>query len=69
MNVEDLLEFEDDDIDNVVTNLRRPQDVWHATTEDVVGLAKIPADPNAVPSVLFQAEVLPYPRVVAWAEK
>ena len=27
VNVEDLLEFKDDDIDNVFLNLRQPQDV------------------------------------------
>ena len=31
LNVEDLEDFEDDDIDNVVQNLRQPQDIWHAT--------------------------------------
>ena len=31
VNVEDLVEFKDDDVDNVVLNLRRPQDFWHFT--------------------------------------
>ena len=29
-NVEDMGEFEDDDINNVVQNLRQPQDIYHA---------------------------------------
>ena len=69
MNVEDLLEFEDDDIDNVVLNLRRPQDVWHPTEEAVLAEAEILADPLAVPPVLFKAAVLPRARVDAWTEK
>ena len=69
VNVEDLLEFEDDDIDNVVLNLRRPQDVWHPTEEAVLAKAEIPADLNAVPPVLFIAAVLPCARVDAWTEK
>ena len=69
MEVEDLLEFEDDDINNVVLNLQCPQDVWHPKVEAVIGQAEILADPNAVPPVLFQAAVLSCPRVVAWTEK
>ena len=30
-NVKDLVELEDDDIDNIILNLRRPQDIWHPT--------------------------------------
>ena len=69
VNVKDLLEFEDDNIDNVVLNLKRPQDVLHPTEATVIGQAEISADPNAVPPVRFQAAVLPCPRVVAWTEK
>ena len=29
-DVEDMIEFDADNINNVVTNLRRPQDVFHA---------------------------------------
>ena len=53
VNVKDLLEFEDDDIDNVITNLRQPQDIWHPTREAVVGRVEVAANPNAVPPVLF----------------
>ena len=31
-NIGDLVEFEDDNIDNVILNLRRPLDIWHPTT-------------------------------------
>ena len=69
VNVEDLLEFEDDDIDNVTTNLRRPQDVWFPTREAVVGPVKVAVNTNTVPPVLFRAAVLQRARVVAWTEK
>ena len=57
LSVADLMEYEDDDIDNVFYNLRRPQDTWHPTILLEPGSADIPAQPNAVPPVLFQAAV------------
>ena len=41
MHVEDLEEFENDDIDNVVQNLRRPQDIWHPTIHAHAGSTEI----------------------------
>ena len=69
MNVEDLVEFEDDDIDNVILNLRRPQDVWHLTQLAVPGSADILANPNVNPPVVYQAAVARRERVVAWTKK
>ena len=43
LNVGDLVEFEDDDIDNVILDLRQPQDIWHPTQLAVPGSAEIPA--------------------------
>ena len=69
VNIKDLLEFEDDDINNVITNLRQPQDIWHLTRDAVVGCAEVAANPNAVPLMLFLAAVLQRARVIAWTEK
>ena len=33
VDVKDLVKFKDDDIKNVILNLRQPQDVWHPTQE------------------------------------
>ena len=69
LNVADLEEYKDDDINNVVQNLRRPQDTWHPTIPLDPGSAEIPAQPNAVPPVLFQAAVARRERVDAWTKK
>ena len=57
LSVVDLMEYEDDDIDNVVQNLRRPQDTWHPTIPLEPGSVEILADANATPPVAFQAAV------------
>ena len=57
LDVGDLEEYEDDDIDNVVYNLRQPQDTWYPTIPLEPGSAEIPFDANAVPPVLFQVAV------------
>ena len=57
VDVEDLKEYEDDDIDNVFYNLRRPQDLWHPTIPFRAGSAEVPADNAATPPVAFQAAV------------
>ena len=41
--MEDMIEFEDDDINNVVTNLRRPQDIFHPEVPAQVGVPEVPA--------------------------
>ena len=61
LNVVDLAEYKDDDINNVIMNLRRPQDIWHPTVPMFPGSAEIPANNNVNPPVLFQA-------AVAWRE-
>ena len=58
VNFKDLLEFKDDDIDNVITNLRQPQSIWHPAEEIVVGSAEIIEDLTTVPPVQFQPAVL-----------
>ena len=68
-DVKDLKEYKDDDIDNVFYNLRRPQDLWHATIPFRAGSAEVPAQPNAAPPVLFEAAVAQRDRVDAWTEK
>ena len=69
LNVGDLAEYKDDDINNVILNLRRPQDIFHPTVPVFPGSAEIPANNNANPLVLFQAAVARRERVVAWTEK
>ena len=65
VNVDDLEEFEDDAIDNVVQNLRRPQDILHPTVQAHTGSAEIVADLAAVSPVPFQAAVAQHNRVDA----
>ena len=69
LDVVDLEEYEDDDIDNVFYNLRRPQDTWHPTIPFRAGSAKVPADAAVNPPVVFQAAVPQRERVDAWTEK
>ena len=64
VNVEDLLKFKDDDIDNVITNLRRPQDVWHATREAVVGLQKLLPIPMQYRLCFFKPRFLHVPEML-----
>ena len=69
MDVEDLKEYDDDDIDNVILNLRRPQDTWHATIPLIPGSVEILADNSVNPPVVYQAAVPRRERVDAWTEK
>ena len=60
-DVEDMIKFDDDDIDNVVTNLRRPQDIFHAEVPAQLGVPEVLAvagGPN-VAAVLYVPEILP----------
>ena len=54
------MEFDDYDIDNVVTNLRRPQYIFHAEVPAHAGSAEVPASIGVV-------EVLHVPAVLAHA--
>ena len=40
-NVVDLVKFEDNDIDNVVQNLRQPQDIFHAEISACLGREEV----------------------------
>ena len=44
VDVEDLAEFDDDDIDSVIQNLRRPQDVYHQEVPATIDRVEVPAD-------------------------
>ena len=68
-NVENLVEFKDDDVDNVVLNLRRPQDIWHPASPVFLGSAEITADKYVNLPVLYQAVVGQRKRADAWTEK
>ena len=63
-NVEDLAEFDDDDIDNIVTNLWRPQDIFHT---EVPAQACSP-EVVAVPAAIGVVEVLHVPAVPGHAQ-
>ena len=69
LSVADLMEYEDDDIDNVFYNLRRPQDTWHSTIPLIQGSAEILADDTVNPPVVYQAAVPRRERVASWTEK
>ena len=62
-------EYDDDDIDNVIQNLRRPQDTWHPTIPLIPASAEILADDTVNPPVVYQAAVPRRERVAAWTEK
>ena len=68
-NVGDLVEFKDDDINNVIFNLIRPQDSWHPTIPTHTGSAEIAVDNAAVLPVPFQAVVTQRDSVDASTEK
>ena len=53
VNVKDLMEFEDDDIGNVIFNLRQPQDIQHPTQLAIPGSTEIAANNNVDPLMLF----------------
>ena len=50
-------------------NLRRPQDIWHATIPAHMGSVEIAANTATVPPVQFQAAVAQRDRVDAWTKK
>ena len=70
-DVEDMIEFDDDDNNNVVTDLRRPQDIFHAEVPAVLGVPEVLAVAGGlnVPAVLHVPEILPQARVDARTEK
>ena len=69
MYVEDLVEFKDDGVDNVILYLRRPQDIWHPTIPALAGSAEIAVNNTVDPPVRFQAAVTRRDKVDAWSEK
>ena len=69
ISVEDLEEFEDDDIDNVIQNFRQPQDIWHPTVQAHARSAEVLENLAAIPPVAYQATVLQRDRVDAWNKK
>ena len=55
VDVLDISEFDDDDIDNIVRNLRRPRDIYHLTVPVYAESAAVVVNPTS--GVLFQAVV------------
>ena len=69
-DVEDIIKFHDDDIDNLVTNLRRPQDIFHAEVPAQLGVPEVLAvagGPN-VAAVLHVPTIPPQARIDAQTE-
>ena len=63
----DLTEFDNDDINNVVQNLRRPQDIYHPTVPALTGSAEVLA--NIQTDAFYLAAVNQRARVDAWTNK
>ena len=41
------MEFEDDDLNNIILNLRQRQDIWHLTVPALMGSVEIHVNNNA----------------------
>ena len=66
-NVKDLVEFKDNDANNVILNLRQPKDIWHPTIPTHAGSAEIAVNNAAVSPMIFQAAVAQSARIDALA--
>ena len=65
-NVKHMIEFEDNDVNNVVLNLRQPQDTFHAEIPTITGMLAVAAvaitanaTATAIPAVAAVAAVAP----------
>ena len=60
-DVEDLAEFDTDDINNIIQNLRLIQDFYHPIVPTTMVNVEVPSDLNN--SVTFSTQVLPAAQV------
>ena len=64
VDVVDLAELDDDDVDNIIQNLRLPQDIYHP--EVPVTLGRVEVVTNSTNGVLHSPEVFSKPHVDAY---